>query len=68
MNPQADISPNSTVIVEIDGGLMMVGVAQVGGDQLLVSLGDGQKIVPQKDVVGRVLFVIPFVGYLFGND
>lgn len=68
VNPKADISLNSAVIVEIDGELMMVSVAQVGGDQLLVSLGDGQTVVLQKDVVGRVLFVIPFVGHLFETD
>lgn len=64
VNPGADISPDSTVIAEIDGRLVMVGVAQVGGDELLVFTGASRLVVPKEDVVGRVLFVIPFLGYL----
>lgn len=67
VNPRADISPDSTVIAEIDGRLVMVGVAQVGGDELLVFTGASRLVVPKEDVVGRVLFVIPFLGYLSGS-
>jgi len=67
VNPRADISPDSTVIVEVDGRLAMVGVAQVGADELLVFTGASRLVVPRDDVVGRVLFVIPFLGYLSGS-
>ena len=67
VNPRADISPDSTVIVEVDGRLAMVGVAQVGADELLVFTGASRSVVPRDDVVGRVLFVIPFLGYLSGS-
>ena len=67
VNPRAGISPDSTVIAEIDGRLVMVGVAQVGGDELLVFTGASRLVVPKEDVVGRVLFVIPFLGYLSGE-
>ncbi len=67
VNPRADISPDSTVIAEIDGRLVMVGVAQVGGDEILVFTGASRLVVPKEDVVGRVLFVIPFLGYLSGS-
>ena len=64
VSPQADISPNSTVVINVDSELLLVAVAEVGGDQLLVTTGDGRLVVSQDELVGRVLFVIPFLGYL----
>ncbi len=68
VNPRADMAPNSTVVVDIDGSLVIVGVSQVGGNDLFVFNGSGQSVVSQDDVVGRVIFVIPFLGYLAGGD
>lgn len=66
VNPGSDVEPNSTIIARIDGELAMVAVAQVGGNQYLVYDGAGQTVVVSEDVVGRVLFVIPFIGYIAG--
>lgn len=67
VNPGSDVEPNSTVIATIDGQRTLVAVAQVGGDQYLVYNGSSQTVVNKSDVVGRVLFVVPFLGYLAGG-
>jgi len=64
VSPQADISPSSTVLVKVGGETLLVAVAEVGGDQLLVTSGNGKLVVSEDELVGRVLFVIPFLGYL----
>lgn len=64
VNPQAHSSPDSTIIAEVDGRYVMVGVAEVGEDKLLVFTGSERLVVPIEDVIGRVIFVIPFLGYL----
>lgn len=66
ISPSASIEPNASVLVTIDGENLIAGVVQVGPDEVLVFTGDGQEVVNASDVLGRVLFVVPFIGYLAG--
>jgi hypothetical protein len=66
VSPGANVEPSSTVLARIDGENVLVAVVQVGGDQYLVSTGTSQAVVNRDDVVGRVLFVVPFLGYVAG--
>lgn len=66
ISPSASIEPNASVLVTIDGENLIAGVVQVGPDEVLVFTGDGQEVVDASDVLGRVLFVVPFIGYLAG--
>lgn len=66
ISPSASIEPNASVLVTVDGENLIAGVIQVGPDDVLVFTGDGQQVVDSADVLGRVLFVVPFIGYLAG--
>lgn len=66
VSPNADIEPSSTIVAQIDGKKILVAVTQVGGDKYLVFTGQSPAVVDTKDVIGRALFVIPFVGNLIG--
>lgn len=66
ISPSASIEPNASVLVTINGENLIAGVVQVGPEEVLVFTGDGQEVVDDSDVLGRVLFVVPFIGYLAG--
>ncbi|MFM1865104.1 MAG: hypothetical protein RL677_884 [Actinomycetota bacterium] len=66
VSPNADIEPSSTIIAEIDGKKILVAVTQVSADKYLVYTGQSPAVVDANDVVGRALFVIPFIGNLMG--
>lgn len=66
VGPGANVEPSSTVLARIDGENVLAAVIQVGGDQYLLYTGTSQTVVSRDNVVGRVLFVVPFLGYVAG--
>jgi hypothetical protein len=66
ISPGAAIESNASVLVAVDGENLVAGVIEVGADEVLIFTGDGQQVVTSDDVLGRVLFVVPFIGYLAG--
>lgn len=66
VNNTVDIVSSSTVLVNRDGRAILAGVAEVGDGELVVFDESGQFTVSRKDIEGRVLFVLPFLGYLGG--
>lgn len=64
VSPTATIEPNASILVTIGEENLVAGVIQVGPDDTLVFTGDGQEVVKNTDIVGRVLFVVPFIGLL----
>ena len=66
VNPGADIEIGSTLVAVVDGEKVVVSVIQMAEAQLLVSGGSGQRAIGVPDVIGRVVFVIPFIGYVAG--
>lgn len=66
VGPGAPLEPNASVLAEIDGVSQVAGVVEVGDRDVLVFTGDGQVVVPLEKITGRVLLVVPFIGYLLG--
>lgn len=66
VNPGGDIVAGSTVVAMVDGEKVAVSVIQMAEEKLLVSGGSGQRVIEVPDVIGRVVFVVPFIGYLAG--
>ena len=66
ITPGGDLEPGSTIVALIDGEKVAVSVIQMAEDKLLVSGGSGQRVIAVSDVLGRVVFVVPFIGYLAG--
>ncbi len=66
VNNTVDIISSSTVLVNRDGKAILAGVADVGDGELVVFDESGQFTVARNDIEGRVLFVLPFLGYLGG--
>lgn len=66
VSPSAALEPNASVIVTVDNRELVAGVVEVGENDILVFTGEGQEVVPNDGVVGRVLFVVPFIGYFAG--
>lgn len=66
VNNNVDIVSSSTVLVTRGDSAVLAGVAEVGDGELIVFDESGQFTVPRDEVQGRVLFVLPFLGYLGG--
>jgi hypothetical protein len=66
VNNDVDIVSSSTVLITRGDELVLAGVAEVGDGSLVVFDETGQFTVVRDDVEGRVLFVLPFLGYLGG--
>jgi hypothetical protein len=66
IGPGSPIEPNASVLAKIDGVSQVAGVVEVGDHDVLVFTGDGQVVVPLDKIAGRVLLVVPFIGYIFG--
>lgn len=66
VNNNVDIVSSSTVLVTRGDSAVLAGVAEVGDGELVVFDESGQFTVSREDVQGRVLFVLPFLGYLGG--
>ena len=66
ITPGGDLEPGSTIVALIDGEKVAVSVIQMAEENLLVSSGSGQRVIVVSDVLGRVVFVVPFIGYLAG--
>jgi hypothetical protein len=66
VNNNVDIVSSSTVLVLRGEESVLAGVAEVGDGELVVFDETGQFTVSRDDVQGRVLFVLPFLGYLGG--
>jgi hypothetical protein len=66
VNNSVDIVSSSTVLITRGEDSILAGVAEVGDGSLVVFDETGQFTVARDDVQGRVLFVLPFLGYLGG--
>jgi hypothetical protein len=66
VNNSVDIVSSSTVLITRGDESVLAGVAEVGDGSLVVFDETGQFTVARDDVQGRVLFVLPFLGYLGG--
>ena len=66
VNNSVDIVSSSTVLLVRGEKSILAGVAEVGDGELVVFDETGQFTVSRDDVQGRVLFVLPFLGYLGG--
>ena len=66
VNNSVDIVSSSTVLITRGDESVLAGVAEVGDGSLVVFDETGQFTVSRDDVRGRVLFVLPFLGYLGG--
>jgi hypothetical protein len=66
VNNSVDIVSSSTVLITRGGDSILAGVAEVSDGSLVVFDETGQFTVSRDDVQGRVLFVLPFLGYLGG--
>lgn len=66
VNNSVDIVASSTVLVRRGEESILAGVAEVGAGELVVFDESGEFTVTRDDVCGRVLFVLPFLGYLGG--
>jgi hypothetical protein len=66
VNNSVDIVSSSTVLIKRGDDSILAGVAEVGDGSLVVFDETGQFTVTRDDVQGRVLFVLPFLGYLGG--
>jgi len=66
VNNSVDIVSSSTVLFVRGEESILAGVAEVGDGELVVFDESGQFTVSRDDVQGRVLFVLPFLGYLGG--
>lgn len=66
VNNSVDIVASSTVLVRRGEESILAGVAEVGAGELVVFDESGEFTVTRDDVRGRVLFVLPFLGYLGG--
>lgn len=66
VNNSVDIVSSSTVMIIRGEDSVLAGVAEVGDGKLVVFDESGQFTVSRDDVQGRVLFVLPFLGYLGG--
>lgn len=66
VNNSVDIVSSSTVLINRGEDSILAGVAEVGDGELVVFDESGQFTVSREDVQGRVLFVLPFLGYLGG--
>lgn len=66
VNNSVDIVSSSTVLINRGDDSILAGVAEVGDGSLVVFDETGQFTVARDDVQGRVLFVLPFLGYLGG--
>ena len=66
VNNSVDIVSSSTVLIKRGEDSVLAGVAEVGDGELVVFDESGQFTVSREDVQGRVLFVLPFLGYLGG--
>lgn len=66
VNNSVDIVSSSTVLINRGDEAILAGVAEVGDGELVVFDESGQFTVSRDDVQGRVLFVLPFLGYLGG--
>jgi hypothetical protein len=66
VNNSVDIVSSSTVLITRGDESVLAGVAEVGDGSLVVFDETGQFTVSRDDVQGRVLFVLPFLGYLGG--
>lgn len=64
VTPGGDLEPGSTIVALLDDEKVAVTVIQMAEDKLLVSGGSGQRVIEVPDVIGRVVFVVPFIGYL----
>lgn len=66
VNNSVDIVSSSTVLVKRGEESILAGVAEVADGSLVVFDETGQFTVARDEVRGRVLFVLPFLGYLGG--
>lgn len=66
VNNSVDIVASSTVLVMRGDEVILAGVAEVGDNELTVFDESGPFTISRGDVLGRLLFVLPFVGYLGG--
>jgi uncharacterized protein YacL len=66
VNNSVDIVSSSTVLIVRGEESILAGVAEVDDGELVVFDESGQFTVSRDDVQGRVLFVLPFLGYLGG--
>jgi hypothetical protein len=66
VNNSVDIVSSSTVLINRGDDSILAGVAEVGDGSLVVFDETGQFTVAREDVQGRVLFVLPFLGYFGG--
>lgn len=66
VNNSVDIVSSSTVLVIRGNESILAGVTEVGDGELTVFDESGPFTVSRDDVRGRVLFVLPFLGYLGG--
>lgn len=66
VGPSVDLEPESSVLFTDNADFVLGGVIAVEEDKTLVYTGQGQIVVDRDDVVGRVLFVVPFLGLVAG--
>lgn len=66
VNNSVDIVSSSTVLVMRGNEVILAGVAEVGDNELTVFDESGPFTISREDVLGRLLFVLPFLGYLGG--
>lgn len=66
VSPGAALEVSATVIAEHEGEKVLAAVTAIEAGQTLLVTGFGQIVVPVEDVTGRLLFVIPFLGYVLG--
>ncbi len=66
VGPTVDLEPESSVLFMDSSNYVLGGVVAVAEGSSLVYTGQGQATVKREDIIGRVLFVIPFIGVLAG--